>query len=240
MAAAGVGPTHLNVQFDAPLVPEPGMPWWPGPLDPSVLQVADGPTSGDDGPAALPVTLAAAPRTVVLAGDDAGPAARGLAEAAGVPLLAEPTSGSRAGDHAIRTYRLLLATALGGAIERVVVVGHPTLSPGDRAALAHRHRPVCRPHPHRCRHRSGAPRGRPRRAPVIARRVDDDGWLTAWRDADAALSARVDALVAGLPDLHALHVATEVSAALGPARASSSARQPDPRPGPHAGPLSAA
>ena len=94
VAAAGVGPAHLNVQFDAPLVPEPGMPWWPGPLDPSVLQVADGPTSGDDGPAALPVTLAAAPRTVVLAGDDAGPAARGLAEAAGVPLLAEPTSGS--------------------------------------------------------------------------------------------------------------------------------------------------
>ena len=217
VAAAGVGPTHLNVQFDAPLVPEPGMPWWPGPLDPSLLQVADGPTSGDDGPAALPVTLAAGPRTVILAGDDAGPAARGLAEAAGVPLLAEPTSGSRAGDHAIRTYRLLLATALGGAIERVVVVGHPTLSRPVTALLSRTDIDL-----YAVRTRTGVATDPARRAvvldapPVIARRVDDDGWLTAWRDADAALSARVDALVAGLPDLHALHVATEVSAALGP------------------------
>ena len=217
VAAAGVGPTHLNVQFDAPLVPEPGMPWWPGPLDPSLLQVADGPTSGDDGPAALPVTLAAGPRTVILAGDDAGPAARGLAEAAGVPLLAEPTSGSRAGDHAIRTYRLLLATALGGAIERVVVVGHPTLSRPVTALISRTDIDL-----YAVRTRTGVATDPARRAvvldapPVIARRVDDDGWLTAWRDADAALSARVDALVAGLPDLHALHVATEVSAALGP------------------------
>src|SRR5205809_2765033 len=47
-------------------------------------------------------------RTVVVAGDDAGPPARVLAERARWPLLAEPTSGSRTGDAAIRTYRLLL------------------------------------------------------------------------------------------------------------------------------------
>ena len=69
------------------------------------------------------------PRTVVVAGDDAGPPARILAERNGWPLLAEPTSGSRTGDNAIRTYRLLLADPqLRGGIERVVVCGHPTLS----------------------------------------------------------------------------------------------------------------
>ena len=68
------------------------------------------------------------PCTVVVAGDDAGPAARLLAEAADWPLLAEPTSGARIGRQALRTGRLLLTTALRGDVERVVVVGHPTLS----------------------------------------------------------------------------------------------------------------
>jgi len=64
----------------------------------------------------------------VVAGDDAGPPARVLAEAARWPLLAEPTSGSRTGDGAIRTYRLLLAGPLAEEVERVIVFGHPTLS----------------------------------------------------------------------------------------------------------------
>ena len=68
------------------------------------------------------------PRTVVVAGDDAGPPARVLAERARWPLLAEPTSGSRTGDAAIRTYRLLLGGPLADEVERVVVFGHPTLS----------------------------------------------------------------------------------------------------------------
>ncbi|MFZ1287086.1 MAG: 2-succinyl-5-enolpyruvyl-6-hydroxy-3-cyclohexene-1-carboxylic-acid synthase, partial [Candidatus Phosphoribacter sp.] len=220
VAAAGVGPTHLNVQFDAPLVPEPGMPWWPGPLDPSLLQVADGPTSGDDGPAALPVTLAAGPRTVILAGDDAGPAARVLAEAAGVPLLAEPTSGSRAGDHAIRTYRLLLATALGGAIERVVVVGHPTLSRPVTALLSRQDVELIA-----VRTRTGVATDPVRRARVLAgvpTVVEPDGpaaraqWMSRWWSADGQLAAVIDAHVDALPELHPLQVAAELSLALGP------------------------
>ena len=66
---------------------------------------------------------------MVVAGDDAGPPARVLAETAGWPLLAEPTSGSRTGDNVIRTYRLLLGDPdLAGRIQQVVVFGHPTLS----------------------------------------------------------------------------------------------------------------
>ena len=52
----------------------------------------------------------AGPRTVVVAGDERPPA-RMLAERSRWPLLAEPTSGSRTGAHAIRTYRLLLGRA---------------------------------------------------------------------------------------------------------------------------------
>ena len=51
-----------------------------------------------------------------------------LAEQARWPLLAEPTSGSRTGEAAIRTYRLLLGGPLADEVERVVVFGHPTLS----------------------------------------------------------------------------------------------------------------
>ncbi|WP_448073461.1 2-succinyl-5-enolpyruvyl-6-hydroxy-3-cyclohexene-1-carboxylic-acid synthase [Georgenia yuyongxinii] len=114
------GPVHLNVALRDPLAP--AAVWRPGP-PPAARRVVAPPAP----PA--PELLPAGPRTVVVAGDGAGPAARELAEAAAWPLLAEPTSGARAGANAIGPYRLLLAEpALGGAVERVVVVGHPTLS----------------------------------------------------------------------------------------------------------------
>ena len=73
-------------------------------------------------------TGAGTPHTVVVAGDDAGPPSRVLAQDGGWPLLAEPSSGARTGDNALRTYRLLLESPLAERIERVVVYGHPTLS----------------------------------------------------------------------------------------------------------------
>jgi 2-succinyl-5-enolpyruvyl-6-hydroxy-3-cyclohexene-1-carboxylate synthase len=77
-----------------------------------------------------------------LPGTQPGPPARRIAEQGNWPLLAEPSSGSRTGTHPIATYRLLLAAEhLGGAIERVVVTGHPTLSRPVNALLA---RPMCR------------------------------------------------------------------------------------------------
>ncbi|WP_447643778.1 thiamine pyrophosphate-binding protein [Nocardioides zeae] len=132
-AAGSPGPLQLNVQLSGTLVPvEP----WPDSQIP-VAAVPDGPRIA--GSRAADVyrarlaegsahVLPAGPRTVVVAGDDAGPPARILAEAAGWPLLAEPSSGARTGPNALRCYRLLLDTELGAQVERVVVVGHPTLS----------------------------------------------------------------------------------------------------------------
>ena len=118
--AAALGrlqPVHLNVQLDEPLLPE--APWTP--------DVTPGEPPRRSTPM-IHVSLDQGLRTVVVAGDDAGPQARQLAESGGWPLLAEPSSGSRTGENALRCYRLLLDTELGRRIERVVVCGHPTLS----------------------------------------------------------------------------------------------------------------
>ncbi len=114
-------PYHLNVRFDEPLVPEDR--WSPDASIGRKLHV-----SGPESRRLAQIGIPRGPRTVVVAGDDAGPPARMLAQDAGWPLFAEPSAGCRTGDHALRCYRLLLDTELGAQIQRVVVVGHPTLS----------------------------------------------------------------------------------------------------------------
>ena len=67
---------------------------------------------------------------MIVAGDapaEVGAAALASAAAAGVPLIAEPSSNARAAG-ALRCGRLLLAGPLAAAVERVIVFGHPTLS----------------------------------------------------------------------------------------------------------------
>ncbi|WP_194411701.1 thiamine pyrophosphate-binding protein [Microbacterium cremeum] len=84
-----------------------------------------------------PLVLVRGPRTVVLAGADAGPDAEALAHAGGWPLIAEIVSGARFGRHLVHGYRELLRDPrLGGRIERVVALGHPTLSRETAALLA--------------------------------------------------------------------------------------------------------
>nr|WP_227464450.1 2-succinyl-5-enolpyruvyl-6-hydroxy-3-cyclohexene-1-carboxylic-acid synthase [Nocardioides lijunqiniae] len=199
------GPTHLNVQLDDPLVPDGG--WTLGPV------ASPEPHWSADQPEATELPLG--PRTVVVAGDDAAQAARQLAESAGWPLLAEPTSGSRTGDHALRCYRLLLDTDLGRRIERVVVFGRPTLSRPVTRLLGRHDVEVC----------SVPARGvwsqRPYAvaltAPAFAvAAADDPAWLAEWRDADQSVAARLDALLAAEPDLTPYEVAGAVSRALPP------------------------
>ena len=72
------------------------------------------------------------PKTVVVAGDGAGPFAAEFASALNLPLFAEPSSGARGGRTSIPHYVELIGTdarsELGTQIERVVLFGHPTLS----------------------------------------------------------------------------------------------------------------
>ncbi|WP_109506468.1 2-succinyl-5-enolpyruvyl-6-hydroxy-3-cyclohexene-1-carboxylic-acid synthase [Nocardioides speluncae] len=199
-------PVHLNVQFTPPLVPD--LPWHHSPEVVSTSIAAQ--------PARPPgVLLARGPRTVVVAGDDAGPAARVLAERGGWPLLAEPTSGARTGRNALRTYRLLLGTDLGKQVERVVVAGHPTLSRpvtgllerADVEVLSLRTRGIWPDRPFEAtEHDAIDVEGDP----------DDPAWLEAWHAADADLGRRIDELLAAEPDLTPHVVAGAVSRAVPP------------------------
>ncbi|HVD63231.1 MAG TPA: 2-succinyl-5-enolpyruvyl-6-hydroxy-3-cyclohexene-1-carboxylic-acid synthase [Lapillicoccus sp.] len=212
------GPTHLNVQLEEPLLPD-AEPWWPG----ARARAETGPDTKPRGAGTRRPgveVLRRGKRTLVIAGDDSGSAARILAERAGWPLLAEPTSGARVGVNAIRTYRLLLSGELAQHVERVVVLGHPTLSrPVTRLISREDVEVVAAPGPGGVVTDPGRVARHLGLVPTVsdaAPTADDQDWLDSWRVADDALSARVDELVDGLPELDALHVAREVAAAVGP------------------------
>ncbi|MGN6162599.1 MAG: 2-succinyl-5-enolpyruvyl-6-hydroxy-3-cyclohexene-1-carboxylic-acid synthase [Marmoricola sp.] len=200
-------PLHVNVQFGEPLVPAREL----APFDADLALVALEPSVISREPSL--VALEPSVRTVVVAGDDSGRAGRQIAEAGGWPLLAEPTSGSRTGTHALRTYRLLLQSGLAEEIERVVVTGHPTLSRPVARLLA-------RPDVEVISVRST---GRwPRRPFAVVAEVDEvevrgqdtTDWLGRWREADCSLAGRIDGYVRELPGLTPYEVAAEVAAAL--------------------------
>lgn len=127
------GPVQVNVGFRDPLVP--AAPWHPGAAPAAVPQLP--PTEHGGGQALVDGTR----RGVVVAGDGAGADAARLAESAGWPLLAEPSSGVRRSPHAVAAYRRVLGE-LGPAIEQVVVLGRPTLSRDVSALLARTDVPV--------------------------------------------------------------------------------------------------
>jgi 2-succinyl-5-enolpyruvyl-6-hydroxy-3-cyclohexene-1-carboxylate synthase len=190
-------PVHWNVQLDVPLTPPDR--WVPGPVE--VLAEARGEVEH--------TRVGLGPRTVVVAGDDARQGARMLAEAAGWPLLAEPTSGSRTGTHALRCYRLLLDGELGGRIERVVVAGHPTMSRPVLRLLSREDVEVLD-----MEHATRPYRVAGSVINPIVDGPDDPGWLETWRAADASVSRQLDALLAAEPGLTPYAVAGAVSRAL--------------------------
>lgn len=221
-----LGPVQINCAFDEPLHPDQRMrqilrAWADGVagLDPEPAPTLPDPT--------LEAVLADAPRppadgiprrSVVIAGDGAGPLAREFAEAQGLPLLAEPSSNARSGTHAIGAYRVLLGEeSLGGRIERVVLFGRPTLSrPVTRLladpqtdAVIYLPRPVAWADPRR---RPEMPVRTLAEAAAFAG-TGEPGWLQAWRDADAALAARIDRLAAAGQRLTGPAVAAAVTRA---------------------------
>jgi 2-succinyl-5-enolpyruvyl-6-hydroxy-3-cyclohexene-1-carboxylate synthase len=118
------GPVQLNLAFREPLsalTPDAAA------LNPSVS------LPGQLSPKPEFAMLDASLPTVVLAGAGSGGEAVELAEAFGWPLLAEPSSGARAGANAIIAYRKILEkNELVDEIRRVIVFGKPTLG---RAAI---------------------------------------------------------------------------------------------------------
>lgn len=146
------GPVHLNLPFREPLAG--ALPAWLGTAELDLPAPVVGPDvvaddvaqiepsgalyqgGGGIGESNLPTdpdldphVLVRGPRTVVIAGADAGTGAEALAHAGGWPLVAEIVSGARFGRNVVHGYRQLLRDAeLGGRIERAVVFGHPTLS----------------------------------------------------------------------------------------------------------------
>ncbi|MCD1146243.1 2-succinyl-5-enolpyruvyl-6-hydroxy-3-cyclohexene-1-carboxylic-acid synthase [Kocuria sp. LUK] len=210
LAGAPAGPVHLNVALRDPLHPAPEdgpeLAGWArdlavrtGPAGPGALAlpaVGAGTVPGPD-------AAGDRSRAVVVAGDGAGPDAARFAGALGLPLLAEPSSGARRGPNAAGAYRLLLGTALGAGVERVLLVGRPTLSRPvaallqrpDVATAAVRPGPVAWCEPGRRREEvlpdwAAAAAFTGRGAP---------GWLPAWQRAGAAADDAVAALLARGP-----------------------------------------
>lgn len=125
------GPVHLNLGFRDPLVPAPASaPGEQGDIAPAeqivlTRRLADRAPS----PQAVPVD----DRTVVVAGDGAGPAAADFASRHRLPLLAEPSSGARDSEMLVPGYPALLAEVMTDLRHplrpgRAIVFGRPTLS----------------------------------------------------------------------------------------------------------------
>jgi 2-succinyl-5-enolpyruvyl-6-hydroxy-3-cyclohexene-1-carboxylate synthase len=204
------GPVHLNFPLREPLAPareelaaadwsgrEDGRPWT------ELREHATAPHADDVH--ALASRIAATPRGAIVCGPTseqvAEPAAR-LAAGAGWPLLAEPTSGVRCGDHdrshVVAHYDVLLRAppfARDHAPELVLRVGDTPTSKPLREWLADAPQVVLDPHaawnePTRraelLLHAAAAPALDALAAALEMRTPErDPAWLASWREADA-------------------------------------------------------
>ncbi len=177
------GPVHLDVGFDEPLVPDAGAAT-PAPRAVDLPAPAAAPR---------PTVLDLGPRTLVVAGAGAGPAARELAERAGWPLLAEPSSGAKGGPHRVGAHRLVLgAPRLVDAVDRVVVLGRPTLSRPVTRLLARPDVAVVQVVRHPDEPGPGRPVERHVGPVVPGPGSRDERWLDAWTAAGRAAEQAVD------------------------------------------------
>ncbi|WP_448808415.1 2-succinyl-5-enolpyruvyl-6-hydroxy-3-cyclohexene-1-carboxylic-acid synthase [Agromyces bauzanensis] len=120
----GPGPVHLNLQYREPLSAVIALE--APPVVVADLETRPAAPGAQRSESAL---IEPGPRTVVVAGAGAGPAAEEFARDGGWPLFAEVTSGAHFGPNLVVAYRQLLREpGFGDFVERVVVFGHPTLS----------------------------------------------------------------------------------------------------------------
>lgn len=232
-AAGGLGtlpgPVHLNLPFREPLVPDAA----PGATAQDAASRAGGAAGDADWPdslggrpegapwtrvsaarpAAEPLELPWTERGIVVCGDgDYDTAALvGLAERAGWPVLAEPSSGARHGPNALTGYQYLLASPGFMAAHRpdvIVSAGRPGLTRPQSAvlALARAAGPAVR---HVVTASGPGTWADPQRAATDAAAAVcltqvpaavPARWLDAWRRADAAAAAAAVAVLGAPQD----------------------------------------
>ena len=220
------GPVHLNLPLREPLVP--GVPdaaggaggGWPEPLEgrPEGRPWTAFPAAPAPGVLDLPWTE----RGVIICGDGcADPAALlRLAERAGWPVLAEPSSGARAGPMSMAAYQYLLESPGFVAEHRpdvIVSAGRPGLS---RAQLGYlklgalaRHVVVAQGPGHW----ADPARGATDVVPAVRLAGEPGagtGWLASWRAADTAASAAAAAILGDGEALSEPRLARDLAAAL--------------------------
>jgi 2-succinyl-5-enolpyruvyl-6-hydroxy-3-cyclohexene-1-carboxylate synthase len=234
--AAGTmpGPVHLNLSLREPLVPDPAEAGPPGPdahgawPEPLAGRPGGAPWTVVGGAGAGALELPWTERGVVICGDGCADSAAllRLAGEAGWPVLAEPSSGARAGPGALAAYPYLLDSAefvAGHRPDVIVSAGRPGLSRGQLAYL-----------------KATAPSGVAPRHVVVgqgpgrwadpARTATDvaaavrlvgapgapatAGWLASWLTADAAARAAASAILDADDALSEPRLARDFAAAL--------------------------
>ncbi|HEY9243071.1 MAG TPA: 2-succinyl-5-enolpyruvyl-6-hydroxy-3-cyclohexene-1-carboxylic-acid synthase [Streptosporangiaceae bacterium] len=235
-AAGGFpGPVQLNVPLRDPLVP--GLPdtgqaghdpaGWPEPLDGRPGEQPWTRLARDTGPGELgALELPWTERGVLLAGDGAVEPATvaAVAERAGWPVLAEPSSGARRGSTALTAYQYLLddpAFTAAHPPDLVISAGRPGLSRGQlgflRQAAGHGARHVA------LTQGPGRWADPARTATDVAARILLTGgpppgpatdWLCRWQRTDAAARGALDAILGADPGLTEPRLARDLAAAL--------------------------
>jgi 2-succinyl-5-enolpyruvyl-6-hydroxy-3-cyclohexene-1-carboxylate synthase len=228
------GPVHLNLSLREPLVPDAAETGRPGPDAPSAWpeplagRAGGAPWTAVGGAGAGALELPWTERGVVVCGDGcADPAALlRLAAEAGWPVLAEPSSGARAGPGALAAYPYLLESAefvAGHRPDVIVSAGRPGLSRGQLAYLqattpagaAPRHVVVAQG-----RGRWADPARTATDVAAAVRlvgapgRSGTSGWLASWLAADAAARAAAAAILDAGDALSEPRLARDLAAAL--------------------------
>jgi len=223
------GPVHVNIPLRDPLVPDTGGTGadWPEPLDgrPGGVPWT---SLGAAGAGGEPQRLEWAERGAVVCGDgdyDPAPLLE-LAEAAGWPVLAEPSSNARRGPNALSAYGYLLGAAGFVAEHRpevIVSAGRPGLSRGQLAFLGGSPGP---PPPRHVVIAQGPGRWADpaRTATSVAASLRLSGpargpggssaWLGSWQRADAAARGAADAILDARAAISEPRLARDLAAAL--------------------------